>query len=125
MEGLKSVKSHLRSLKTNNVKMIEGDDKIRAQKCTEELQNVSNKFKCNLAPEVIISGDKVSNRLKIQGSDPISIQAFKTEIAKIFNMYDCFAVPELKFADGQITDRVIVRPIPRKQIGGEVRRKNG
>ena len=115
MEGLKSVKSHLRSLKKDNVKMIEGNDQVRAQKCTKELQAVSNKFKCHLAPEVIISGDKISNRLKIQGSDPINTEAFKTEIAKIFNMYDCFAVPELKFADGQIRDSVKIKAIPRKQ----------
>ena len=96
--------------------MIEGDDKVRAQKCLAELQEVNKKFNCSLTPEFIFSGGKVMDRLKIKGNDKISIQAYSQAIGKIFDAYDCIAVAKLKFADGQIADSVTIIPKPR---GGE------
>ena len=48
MEGLKSVKSQLRGLKTDKVKMIEGNDKVRTQKCNTELKTILAKNGCVL-----------------------------------------------------------------------------
>ena len=111
---MQNVKSAMRVLKGNkNVKMIEGDDKARAEKCLAEIQEASKTFKCSLAPEIILSGGKVMDRLKIKGDDEISKQAYKIAIDKIFAAYDCIAFAELKFANNEITDRIKILAQPR------------
>jgi len=111
---MQNMKSALRVLKGNkNVKMIEGDDKARAQKCLAELKEASKSFKCSLVPEIILSGGKVMDRLKIKGDDEIGKQAFKIAIDKIFSAYDCIAFAELKFADNKITDSIKILAKPR------------
>jgi len=49
----------------NGVKMIEGDDKVRAEKCLQEINRALAVFDCNMVPEVIISAGQVMTRVSI------------------------------------------------------------
>ena len=47
------------------VKMIEGDDTIREQKCLLDLQRVLEQYDCNMVPEVVITGGQIMTRVAI------------------------------------------------------------
>lgn len=47
------------------VKMIEGDDKVREQKCLQEIQRILGQYDCDMRPEVIISGPQIMTRVTI------------------------------------------------------------
>jgi len=60
-----SVKSQLRSLKHNKVKFIEGNDKVRTEKCLAEINGILDQYDCIMIPEFLFSGTNLSNRIKI------------------------------------------------------------
>ena len=60
-----SVKGQLRGLKHDNIKFIEGDDKIRQEKCLDKIKEVLNQYDCFMIPELNISGDKMQSRVRI------------------------------------------------------------
>jgi len=62
---MKSVKSQLKNLKHNNVKFIEGDDKVRTSKCLAEINTILEQYDCVMIPEFLFSGTNLSNRIKI------------------------------------------------------------
>lgn len=41
------------------IPMIEGDDKIRAQKCNEAVLNVLESYRCMILAEVMIQGNQI------------------------------------------------------------------
>ena len=47
------------------VKMIEGDDRLREQKCLQEIQGLLDMYDCNMVPEMIISGPNIMTRVSI------------------------------------------------------------
>lgn len=58
------MRSHNPSL-TPGVKMIEGNDKVREQKCLQEIQRILGQYDCEMRPEVIISGPQIMTRVTI------------------------------------------------------------
>jgi hypothetical protein len=49
----------------DTIKMIEGDDRLREQKCLQEIQRVCNQYDCEMVPEVIISRGQIITRVAI------------------------------------------------------------
>lgn len=47
------------------VKMIEGDDRVREQKCLDVINQVLAQFDCAMVPEVVISGPNIMTRVSI------------------------------------------------------------
>ena len=47
------------------IKMIEGDDNVREQKCLQDIQRTVDQYDCVMIPEIIISGVKVMSRVSI------------------------------------------------------------
>jgi len=49
----------------NGVKMIEGDDQVREQKCLQEILRICRQYDCDMKPEIIISGTQIVTRTVI------------------------------------------------------------
>lgn len=47
------------------IKNIEGDDRVRVKKCTQELEVVLQRFDCVLVPQVVITGGNVQGMVRI------------------------------------------------------------
>jgi len=62
---MNKVKSQIRDLKQSGVKLIEGNDQVRSQKCLGEIDAVLESYDCTMMPEFLVSGGKVSQRIKI------------------------------------------------------------
>ena len=48
-----------------NFKEIVGDDKVRAEKCLAEIQEVLNRYDCEIHPRVIISPGEIAANIKV------------------------------------------------------------
>lgn len=46
-------------------KMVEGSDRVRAQKCAQEIGAVLSAYDCELVPEVVISGSGFTSGVKV------------------------------------------------------------
>ena len=56
----------LRDLKAGKgIKFIEGDDKIRTDKCLAEINEILEQYDCIMMPEFLISGINMQSRVKI------------------------------------------------------------
>lgn len=55
----------LRNLKAGKVKLIEGDDQLRAKKCLEEINEILERYDCVMMPEVRIFGPQLQARVAI------------------------------------------------------------
>ncbi len=40
--------------KSGGIKLIEGNDEVRAKKCLNQIQNILNAFDCTMAPMIIL-----------------------------------------------------------------------
>lgn len=49
----------------SGVKMIEGNDSVRENKCLQEIQRVCSQYDCDMVPEVIISRGQIMTRVAI------------------------------------------------------------
>lgn len=46
-------------------KMVEGSDKVRAQRCAQEIGVILSSYDCEMVPEVVISGNGFSSNIKV------------------------------------------------------------
>lgn len=46
-------------------KMIEGSDKVRAQKCAQEIIQILQAYDCEMIPEVVISGANIVGNMRV------------------------------------------------------------
>jgi len=107
-----------------NIKLIEGDDKVRQKKCSQAIVEFFKQSQITAVPEFLISGTDISQRLKLimpdssgsNISDPNNIlgetQA-QTHVQEILDQFDCIMIPEFTAIDGRISHGVKVRVKPR------------
>ena len=48
------------------VKMIEGDDKVRQEKCLAEIQGILGRYDCDMIPEITIAPGQIRAMVRIQ-----------------------------------------------------------
>lgn len=63
--GMNKITNALHGFRTQNAKLIEGDDGIRAQKCMQEINVLLEQYDCLLIPEFHIVGTQIATAVKI------------------------------------------------------------
>jgi hypothetical protein len=49
----------------NGVKMIEGNDELREEKCLQEILRILSRYDCDMKPEIVISGHQILSRVAV------------------------------------------------------------
>lgn len=47
------------------VKMIEGNDKVREEKCLQEIKRILAQYDCEMRPEMVLGGQQILSRVAI------------------------------------------------------------
>jgi hypothetical protein len=58
----------------DTIKMIEGDDRVREEKCLQEIRRICQQYDCLMRPELVISGNNIQTRVAIVAQPRIAPQ---------------------------------------------------
>jgi len=98
------------------VKLIEGDDKVREEKCLAKFRQDLEVFKCAAIPMVTMGAGRIEAWVRFIGPDKGTEEACLAAIKAGLDMFDCDMIPEVTVGGGQIKNNVRIQAKPRQVL---------